>query len=214
MTANTQALLAILLYSAFFAWIGWRRGFTSEMIVFLVAVLGWIVLQERGSIVVRLTNMVAGLAGIFAAEIAGGEQAAAPEAGGELIVAGQESGFLFLVWIALVFITYILTSRPFIARNSRRGGLAALMGIINGLFFLTVLLPKFNALYDLGVGEVTDAPLRGFVTLLAATLNFLVDAFLSFWNWLAPPNALALLIVLTVLLALTAMTLRRGARAR
>ena len=41
MTQDTQVLFAILLYLAFFAWIGWRRGFKSEVTVFVVAVGAW-----------------------------------------------------------------------------------------------------------------------------------------------------------------------------
>lgn len=215
MTPEAQALLAILLYLAFFAWIGWRRGLLAELVVFLTALLGWVILQERGSIVVRLTNMVAGLAGVFAAEFAGGEGTAeAAPAGGDLVAPGTESGFLFLVWIVLIIGAYLISSRPLITKNSRRDGLAALVGVLNGYLFLAILLPRLRTLYETGGGQISDAPLRSFVGLILTTLNYFVDAFRQFWQWVSPINALVLLILLTLLLALAAMTLRRGARAR
>ena len=212
MTIESQALLAILLYLSFFAWIGWRRGLASELVVFFTAVFGWVILQERGSIVVRLTNMVAGLAGVFAAEITGAE--AAPAAEGDLVAAGTESGFLFLVWIVLVIFAYLVSSRPFFTKDRRHNGWAALVGVLNGYFFLAVLLPLLNALYDAGGGQISEAPLRGFVGLIVTTLNYLVDVFRRFWAWVSPINPVVLLFVLTLLLALIAMSLRRGARAR
>lgn len=213
MTIQTQALLAILLYLSFFAWIGWRRGLTSELIVLVTAVLGWVVLLERDTLVVGLTNRVAGLAGELAAEIAGGEAgAAAAPAGGELVMPGTETGFLFLVWIVLVVLAYVFSSRPYFRLKGKHNGWAALVGILNGFFFLAVLLPVLTAAYALQ--SDFEQPLANFVALIVDTLSYFVDMFMQFWEWVSPVNATVLLIILTLLLALTAMTLRRGARAR
>ena len=52
-----QVLLTFILYLSFFGWIGYRRGSWREFIVLVMAVIGWLVLQEQGDIFVRIANL-------------------------------------------------------------------------------------------------------------------------------------------------------------
>jgi hypothetical protein len=155
--------------------------------------------------------MVASLAGVFTAEIVSGEEAAAAAETSDLVASGTESGFLFLVWIVLIIFAYIISSRPFIRLRSKHNGWAALVGVLNGFFFLAVLVPMLNLAYTLQADF--DRPLANFVDLILDTLRYVLAAFSRFWQW-ASTYPMLLLIILTILLALTAMSLRRGARAR
>lgn len=215
MTQDTQVLLAILFYLAFFAWIGWRRGFRSELTVFIAALLAWVLLQERGTIFVRLTNIMVKFAGVLGSSLATGNVDESGLTGGaDFVAAGGEETFLFLVWIGVLFITYFITSRPGFASSSRKTAWAAIVGALNGFLFLAVMLPKFNQLYVMGGGDFSQAPLRTFVSLITQFLTYLIDGIRSFWHWVQPLSPLTLLIIITVILALAAFTLRGGMKAK
>jgi hypothetical protein len=215
MSAEVQILLAILLYLAFFAWIGWRRGLRSELIVFITALVSWVLLQERGNIFVRMTNMAVRFFGIFASALGGGDAPADPTAtNGAFIPEGSEDGFLFLAWIVVVFLAYLISSRPSIASKSRHNAFAALVGVLNGYLFLAVLLPKFSQLYALSGGAISEAPLQTFVNLIVYTLQFILDGLQALWEWVQPLSPVTILVLITLLLALVAITLRSGARAK
>src|SRR5690606_21070369 len=92
--------------------------------------------------------------------------------GSDFVQPGSEDAFLFLLWIVLVALTYVLTTRSAFARNNRTLGWAALTGALNGLFFLAVLIPKFNQLYEMIGGDTANAPLRTFVGLIFAFFEF------------------------------------------
>lgn len=215
MTQDTQVLFAILLYLAFFAWIGWRRGFKSEIVVFVVALIGWVLLQERGNIFVRITNLAVKFLGLLGSSLASGTvDEASLQGGTDFVAPGAEETFLFLLWIGVLFLTYLITSRPNFAKGSKKSAWAAVIGALNGMLFLAVLLPKFSQLYVMSGGQFSEAPLRTFVALLTQFAGYLIDSLRSFWQWLQPISPLTLLIVITALLALTAFTLRGSLKAK
>lgn len=215
MTQDTQVLFAILLYLAFFAWIGWRRGFRGELTVFVVALLAWVLLQERGTIFVRLTNIMVKFAGVLGTSLATGTvDETNLTNGNDFVAPGGEETFLFLLWIIVLFTSYFVTSRPGFAKSSRKTAWAAIVGALNGFLFLAVMLPKFNQLYVMGGGEFSQAPLRTFVSLITQFLTYLVNALRGFWQWVQPLSPLTLLIIITVVLGLAAFTLRGGVKAK
>ncbi len=215
MTQDTQVLLAILLYLAFFAWIGWRRGLRSELTVFIVALLAWVVLQERGTIFVRLTNIMVKFAGVLGSSLATGEvNEGNLTSGNDFVAPGGEETFLFLLWIIALFLTYFITSRPGFAKTSKKTAWAAIVGSLNGFLFLAVMLPKFNQLYVMGGGEFSQAPLRTFVSLITQFIGYLIDGLRSFWQWVSPLSPVTLLVIITIVLALAAFTLRGGMKAK
>lgn len=213
MTADVQVLLAILVYLSFFAWIGWRRGLKSELTVFIVAIVSWVILQERGSIFVRITNLGLKFIGLLGSSLATGtvdESQVSTQP--DFVQPGSEDAFLFMLWILILFLTYIITSRAGFKSNAKNNGWAALVGSLNGLFFLAVLMPKFNELYNAIGGETADAPLKTFVGLITAFFQAIIDGIQSLWEWISPLSPMTLLIVLTAILALIAISLRRGSK--
>lgn len=213
MTADVQVLLAILVYLSFFAWIGWRRGLKAELTVFIVAIVSWVILQERGSIFVRITNLGLKFVGLLGSSLATGtvdESQVTTQP--DFVQPGSEDAFLFLLWILILFATYIITSRSSFKSSNKNNGWAALVGSLNGLFFLAVLMPKFNALYDAIGGETADAPLKTFVGLITAFIEAIINGIQSLWEWISPLSPMTLLIVLTAILALIAISLRRGGK--
>ncbi len=215
MTQDTQVLLAIMLYLAFFAWIGWRRGLRSELTVFIVALLSWVLLQERGTIFVRLTNMMVKFGALLGTSLASGTvDEGNLNNSGDFVATGGEESFLFLVWIIILFLVYFITSRPGFAAKSKSSAWSAIVGSLNGFLFLAVMLPKFSQLYIASGGEYSEAPLRTFLSLITQFITYLIDVVRNFWQWLQPLSPLTVLIVITVVLGLAAYTLRSGAKAK
>lgn len=215
MTQETQVLFALLVYLAFFAWIGWRRGLRSELTVFLVALIGWILLQERGNIFVRVTNLGVKFAAVFFSSLATGEEPTVEDinAGNNFVADGAESTFLFLLWIVLLFGAYVLTSRPSFAAKSKKGGWAGVVGALNGLLLLAVLLPKLSTLAPQD-GQPVEAPLQTFSRLISSLFSSLSTLLQSLWNWVSEANPVVLLVIVTAVLGLAALTLRGGAKAK
>jgi len=211
MNAEFQVLMAVLVYLCFFAWIGWRRGLKAELTVFIVALISWVLLQERGSIFVRIANLGIKFLGLLGSSLASGNVDETAVTGGtDFVQPGSEDAFLFMLWIIIVMLTYVITSRPAFASKSKHNAWAAITGSLNGLFFLAVLIPKFNQLYDMIGGDTADAPLRTFVGLIIASFEFLIQSIMDFWEWIQPLSPTTILVVLTIILALIAISLRRG----
>lgn len=214
MTAETQILLAILLYLAFFAWIGTRRGARAEGTVFVVALVTWVLLEERGSIFVRIANLGARFMSLLGASVVSGQVDESQLNSGTTFVSdSSQQSFLFLTWILILFATYLFTSRSGFKKGSK-GGWAGIFGALNGLLFLAVMLPAFSQLYIMSGGQFAQAPLQTFISLLTQFFQYLIEGLRSLWDWLMTMNSSVLLIVVTVLLAIAALTLRRGAKAK
>jgi hypothetical protein len=211
MNAEFQVLLAVLVYLCFFAWIGWRRGLKSELTVFIVAIVSWVILQERGSIFVRIANLGVKFLGLLGSSLATGTvDESTVTSGTDFVQPGSEDAFLFVLWIIVVMVTYVITTRPGFIKGSKHNAWAAITGALNGLFFLAVLIPKFNQLYDMIGNDSPDAPLQTFVGLISQFITFIINGIRSFWEWVQPLSPTTILIVLTIILALIAISLRRG----
>ncbi len=193
MTQETQVLFALLVYLSFFGWIGWRRGLRSELTVFVVALLGWVLLQERGNIFVRITNLGIKFMSLLGTGLATGEiDEGNLKSQPDFVQATTEDTFLFLLWVVLLFAAYVLTSRPGFSKQSKKGGWAAIAGGLNGLLLLAVLLPKLGTLSAL-TGVDGEAPLQTFARLLTTLLTSIVNALRSFWAWLSPMSPMTIL---------------------
>jgi hypothetical protein len=209
MTQDVTVFLAILLYLTFFAWIGYRRGLRAELIVFITAFVSWIVLQERGTVFVRITNLAYKFTYLLGASLASGEvDESTLQSAGTFVEPGSENAFLFLLWILIVFCAYFITSRPFIAKNSKRGAWAAIVGGLNGMLFLAVLLPKLSGLYGC-CGNYNQSPLQSFFALIYKFFAYLFDAIRNFWYWIQPLDPVVVLITITTVLAIIGISLRR-----
>jgi hypothetical protein len=215
MTGQSSIVISFIIYLSFFGWLGWRRGTRRELIVFIIAVTLWLVLQERGDMVVNMANL-GGAALTFAQAGGFGEnqqEAFAALADAPAIISGEaREPFLFVLWVAIFVAAYALTNVAVQDKNSPPNGWAVLLGMLNGLFFAIAFLPSLAAIFapeetvltttGLGLGEV----LRGGLELLWNGLG-------TIWAGVLTLGPMALLALVTLLLVLAASTIS-GSKAK
>lgn len=220
MTGQLEVLITFILYIIFFAWVGYRRGSLSELIVFLTACVGWLLLQEQGDIFVRIVN----LGSKFVAFIQAGGLGENPEAAfGALgdappwVTGESRGGFLFLLWAFLLFVAYIVSSARFLGKKSRSDGWAILLGALNGLLYAAILLPRLATLLtpvDTVVDGATagaggNASLATLLDLLGGGVGLLRENVGGVWRLFdTAQQSLILLVLLTLFLLLVANSLR------
>jgi hypothetical protein len=215
MTLETQVLIAFLLYLVFFGWIGARRGVWPEVVLLIVTVGGWVLLQERGTVIVRLTNFggkfwvlvqSGGLAGSAEDALQAVQQAP------NVITDENQDGFLFLVWAVLVLITFIVGSDRRWSKHNKHKILAITLGVANGIVFAALLLPVLARLLETAPGVASqDAPLGALFALVGALWNTVLATFQNFWGWVQPVPPGAWLLLITLLLVLVAWPMRGAA---
>lgn len=222
MNVQTEILIAFVLYLIIFTWLGWRRGARAELIVLLASVFGWIVLQERGSIFVRLTNFAGKFITLVRAGGLTGDQDAALAAlvkAPNIITEESTSAYLFLLWAILVVLAYMISGRKGISKNNKADGWAVIWGALNGLFFASVLLPRLATLLVPtatavatatvpAIDAANEAPLRGFATVLESGFSFIWSNIEVLWGLTEANRSMAIVAAVTVVLALTAISLR------
>ncbi len=215
MTLETQVLIAFLLYLVFFGWIGARRGVWPEVALLVVTVGGWVLLQERGTVIVRLTNFggkfwvlvqSGGLAGSAEDALQAVQQAP------NIITDENQDGFLFLVWAVLVLITFIVGSDRRWSKHNKYKVLAITLGVANGIVFAALLLPVLGRLVETAPAIASqDAPLGALFALVGALWNTLFTTVQNFWGWVQPVSPGVWLLIITVLLVLVAWPMRGAA---
>lgn len=220
MTGQLEVLITFILYIAFFAWVGYRRGSRSELIVFITALVAWLILQERGDIFVRLVN----LGSKFVAFVqAGGLGEDPDQAFGALgdappwVTAESRGGFLFLLWAFVLFLAYVISSTRLLGRQSKSDGWAVLLGMLNGLLYAAILLPRLVTLLlptvvavdgsvDVDADGTSVASILG---VLGSGLSLLQENIGGVWGLFdTAQQSLILLILLTLFLLLVANSLR------
>lgn len=215
MTTETQILIAFLLYLVFFGWIGARRGVWSELALFLITIVSWVLLQERGTIVVRLTNFAGKFMVLVQSGGLGGSAEDALQAVSEapnVITEENQAGFLFLVWALIVLITFIVTSDKRFTKGNKHKGWAVLIGMFNGIVFAALLLPVLANLLETAPGlQTPEAPLGALFALVTGLWNLTAETLQRFWDWVQPVPSGVWLLVITVLLLLIAWPMRRSA---
>jgi hypothetical protein len=223
MTGQVVTLLSFIIFLAFFGWLGYRRGARREMIVFIVAMIGWLLIQEAGNIFVNMANL-GSAAFTFARE--GGfsgsqEEAFAALSGATPLVTDENRpAYLYSLWLIGFVLTYILTNNVVQDKNSPRNGWAVLFGTLNGLFFALAFIPSMMAIFaPEGTTATTATAANGegdfnFFTMLGNGLQLLWDGLSGLWGLVDGLGSLGLLILLTLLLVLAASTIRGGAKAK
>jgi hypothetical protein len=215
MTGQGAIVISFLIYLAFFSWLGWRRGGRREITVFAVALGAWILLQEQGNIVVNIANL-GGAAMTFAQSGGFGgdtEQAfAALSSAPQLVTETTRQSFLFLVWVGIFVITYVLTNVAIEDKDSKRNGWAILFGTLNGLFFAAAFVPSLVALFGNETTLPTASEGMNFLSLLGSGLRLLGSAVASLWGVVESAGPLGLLLLLTAILLLTAMSIKGPAK--
>ena len=205
MSDQIQILIAFLLYLLAFSIIGWRRGSVREGWVFGIAMVGWLALQARGDIFVRIANLGSTFLAFIQAGGLGSDPTGAFGALGnapKVVTAETRDGFLFIIWALLVLIVYGITGTY--VRKSPSNGWAILYGIGNGLLFAAVFLPRLGALL---VPEALDVSTR-------STVDILLDLVGSggVWTVVEPVRPIVILVLLILIVVGAASTIR-GANA-
>lgn len=220
MPGQLEVLITFLLYIAFFGWIGYMRGTLSEGIVFGVALTAWLLFQEQGDIFVRIINLGSkGVAFVQAGGLGENPEAAfgAVSSATPWVTADSRGGFLFILWAFLLFLAYIISGPKFLGKKSRGDGWAVILGILNGLLYATILLPRLVTLIQpVQVAEATDGAtgsISGFMGVLGGGVGLLRNSLGGLWQIFEPSQqSLILLILLTLFLLLVASSLRSGTK--
>jgi hypothetical protein len=219
MSARLEVLITFLLYLCFFAWIGWRRGAKSELIVFATAWLAWLALQEQGDLFVRLAN----LGGKFVTFVQAGGLSANPDPAFEalrtapqVVTDDSRQGYLFILWALILLLAYLISSQRAVAKGSKSDGWSILLGLANGLLFASVFLPRLIALVaPEGAIDLTMLIARtDLLGILGPGFGLLLDALAEIWAILEPQSSLVLVLLLTLFLGLAASTLRGKPRSK
>lgn len=216
MTTETQVLIAFILYLAFFGWIGVRRGVWPEVVLLVVTVGFWVLLQERGTFVVRITNFAGKFLVLLQSGALGGEDTGAAlevvQQAPNIITDDNVDGFLFLVWATIVLITFIVGSDRRWSKHNKHKIAALALGVINGIVFAALLLPVLARLLE-GTPTVADqeAPLGALFALVSALWQMTVTTLQNFWAWVQPVSPSVWLLIITLLLVLIAWPMRGAA---
>ncbi|MCB0054636.1 MAG: hypothetical protein KDE24_34400 [Caldilinea sp.] len=217
MTTDTLTLIAFALYLIFFGWLGYRRGVWPELTLLLVTAVSWVLLQERGSIVVRMTNFFGKfLVLIRSGGLTGSTEDAlqAVSDAPNVITDENQYGFLFLVWAVIVLFTFILTTNTKIVRRGKHGFVAVLLGLANGLVFAALLIPVLSRVFETMPAEQAEAaPLNALYVLVTKLWEMFATTVQNLWQWMEPlvPSSVWL-IVITLLLIAIAWPVRRSAK--
>ena len=211
MTLETQVVIAFLLYLGFWGWLGYRRGAVRETWLLVITVGAWVLLQERGTILVRLANFAGKFVALVSAGGLGEDSAGALQAladAPDVVTTENESGFLFLGWALIVMIAYIVLSDGRWNSRSKKGGFGFLVGAINGLVFAAILLPILANLVEISDGSFAEAPLQSFIDLGVEFATRLFDFVRGFWELITPVSGPFWFVLVTLLLVFAGFTLR------
>jgi hypothetical protein len=220
---NFDNLLAVLLTLTLFGWLGWRRGARSEWTMFTVALLSYVLLFAGQDRIVTITenvpkvfSMLLGSDEATTATTTAVAPAAttAPTFADALSDPGVQDAYIIIIWFAIIFFTYILTSLKPFNRKPHHNFWAVLAGILNGYLFIYIFVPKLGEFYTAAMPTPQTGVLSGFTELVRLTGELLASTVQRLWQLLLQPNPLVLLAVFTILLAIAAMSLRRGAKAK
>lgn len=203
-TANLAAIVALLIYLAFFGVMGYRRGTQRELIVFAVALSMSFLLQRFSEAVVTIFDRFGkGVAFIMGQPI--------PEQSGlGAWAAANTPTLLTLIWLGAVVATYILTNN--LVRKSKKDGWAAILGVLNGLVFASIFAPLLTALILPGVpiqGPVVQLPVISFVGNIWQQISNLAA---RAWVVLQPVATNVFFVGVTLLILLAALTLRTSVK--
>ncbi|MCX6043876.1 MAG: hypothetical protein NT075_02090 [Chloroflexi bacterium] len=217
MNEQIEILVTFILYLAFFGWIGWMRGRKREGFTLAVALGSWILLQRFSGIFISLANLgkkffylakAGGLSSNSDTQTAAiGTLKSVPP----LLTAENAPGFLFVLWVIILILAYVLSSKAWLSKNNKADGWAVLFGLGSGLLYVTVLLPRLIALVVPGDATSTEIiRTSSALDVLGTTLTLLRTSLVNVWQLVRPQASLIILITLTLLLVLAASTLNRS----
>ncbi|HAJ34153.1 MAG TPA: hypothetical protein DCL15_00460 [Chloroflexi bacterium] len=216
MTPDTQALIAFILFLGLFGWVGTRRGSISELIFGGVTLVSWVLLQERGAFVVRITNLAGKFLALLQSGKLGSEDPAEAilvvQAAPEVVTDATRDGFLFLVWALLVIIAFIVTSDPNITKKGKSKPLGFLLGVVNGIVLIALLLPRLSSWLATTTGEeATAGSLNVIVAFVGGLWSLFYQTLQNILQRIGPISPSGWLLIITVLLVLVAWPMRGAA---
>ncbi len=217
MDGQFAGLMSFFIYLFFFGWLGLRRGVTREVIVFLTALIGWVITSQRGYIVVNVANISA--ASLEFAKAGGfsgsSEEAFAALTNAPLLVTVEtQSSFLYLVWVGGVIFMYFFTHMVIPDSRSKSNGWSLLIGMMNGLFFALIFLPGLSTLFTGGGSEMQAQDSMDLMSMVQAGGQLLFDAASGIWQAIYPFGPNSMLIIVTGVLVLFALSISGGSRAK
>ena len=201
--------MTLLLYLAFFGWIGWQRGTFQELAVLITAGGSWFLLQSQGGIFVSIANLGGKFVTFLLSGGLGGDSGDAFEALGnapDVITAANQDIYLFSLWFVLVILVYIATNA--FLKSDYRDGWSIILGLANGLVFGAILLPRLFAILVPYDGKRDYVLELGFLDVLGRARDVLSHGLGSLWEIMEPQSSVVLLLLITMLLLLAATSLR------
>lgn len=207
MNAVNVALLSFILYLSFFAWLGYRRGVTRELTVLIAALLGWFLIEQKGTALVSIANLSgAGIQFMFAGGFNGSEEQAVQAilSADKLVPAAQQARFLYLAWVMGVVLVYLGTNWLIPSSSSQSNGWAILLGALNALLFAIIVMPGLAALFGWS-GDISAGQSKwDLLALLGRGLELLWDGVSAVWAMINPLGPMALVVIMTGILVYAA----------
>ncbi|HHY55399.1 MAG TPA: hypothetical protein GYA08_08175 [Chloroflexi bacterium] len=216
MTFETQVLIAFILLLGLFGWVGMRRGSYSELIFLGVTLVSWVLLQERGTVVVRITNLGGKfLALLQSGKLTGEDPAEAiqvVQAAPDVVTDASREGFLFLVWALVVIIAFIVTSDARLIKKGKSKQLGFVLGVVNGIVLIALLLPRLSAwLTTTTAAQATSGSLNVIVAFVTGLWNLFYQTLQNILQRIGPISPSGWLLIITLLLVLIAWPMRGAA---
>lgn len=207
-----QIAIAFILYAFVFGWIGYRRGQTREAWVFAVATVSLIVLRLRGDIFVGIANLGWQLINMLSGGLSSGGSTPdliipCPSPQTVPATACNAPGYLFLLWVTIVILTYVLTTSG--VTKSPSNGWAILLGLGNGLLYASVFLPRLIGLVRPDQVQL-DEPviLETLIGLIQTAFSVIWNVITEFWTAVEPVRPFVILLLLILIVVGAASTLR------
>jgi hypothetical protein len=207
-----QIAIAFILYAFVFGWIGYRRGQTREAWVFAVATVSLIVLRLQGDVFVGIANLGWQLVNMLAGGLSSGGSTPdliIPCPSPQTVPATDcnAPGYLFLLWVTIVILTYVITTSG--VKKSVSNGWAILLGLGNGLLYASVFLPRLIGLVRPDQVQL-DEPviLETLIGLIQTAFSVIWNVITEFWTAVEPVRPFVILLLLILIVVGAASTLR------
>ena len=212
MTNIAETAVLFLLIIAFFAWLGYRRGFIGELVKFGMILLAFAVGQKSmlGATVIRVINSVwlifqiiinGGLRLLLSGDLSGDSLSQVlneAKKAGPLVPPTAGDSLLFVLMILLIILAFFVGSR--VKRKSSRL-LGVFMGIVNGLALIYIFRPYLSG-KPLLPPLTASSPLAALASLFGTAFDLLLLPI----DWLQ--NALGVLFVPVLIVVIVLILLR------
>ena len=114
-----------------------------------------------------------------------------------------------------MLLTYMITTANISDAKSPSNGWAILLGLLNGLFYGAVFLPRLVGLIypDAALNFSATPAFESFILLIRESFETVADVAGSLWTLIEPARPIVILLILLLIVVGAASTIRGGARA-